>query len=284
MGRLDARKVKQVFESWLVESGYGENTVKVKLVYAKEFFDYVSGKADDMRDVGESAIRDFIAHIDKKKSEKTGKMYAARTKMSLYGVVKLVFRCLYVNELIVANPTRDIEYRPQGAKTVREILTIGEMSLFLDSIPVETKRDIVRRAVFELMYSSGLRVSEVEKLAADDIDFESRMLLIRQAKWKKDRVVPVSDVAMRFLALHLEGKPDKGGRVFSLKGAWINRLFKRMLKERGMYRRGCPLIRSGIALRHTFWRTGRTSGTFRSFSATSRSRPPACILTNCTRT
>ena len=61
---------------------------------------------------------------------------------------------------------------------------------------VKGRRD---RALFELMYSSGLRISEVVKLEVGDIDFEKRMLLVRQSKWSKDRVVPVSKVGMKFL-------------------------------------------------------------------------------------
>jgi site-specific recombinase XerD len=57
--------------------------------------------------------------------------------------------------------------------------------------------------MFELMYSSGLRSSEVVKLNRGDIELESRMAIIRDTKWSKDLVVPINEVAHAFLSLYL---------------------------------------------------------------------------------
>jgi site-specific recombinase XerD len=247
MRKLHVEKVKEVFKTWLIEAGYGEKTILTKLAYAKEFFDYVYGKADDFRDAGQKFIRDYLKHLDKTKSKKSGLPYAQRTRKGMFGVVKLIMKCLYVNELILVNPARDIEYRPCGEKRVREILSRKEMSEFLDKIPADNPYDLKKRAIFELMYSSALRLSEVSKLTVEDIDFENRMLLIRQAKWRKDRVVPVSLVAMKFLNLYLGTRRNKEEKVFNLKGARINVLFKKMLKKMGMYRKGL----SAHSIRHS---------------------------------
>jgi len=247
MGKLDTVKVKQIFKTWLIQSGYGEKTIRTKLAYAKEFFDYVHMKVEDFRDVSKETIREYLKHLEEKKSKQTGSLYAPRTRAGLFGIVKLIMKCLYVNELILVNPARNIEYHPRGMKRVRELLNHNEMSEFLDNIPMNKMYDLRKRAMFELIYSSALRVSEVSKLIVGDIDFENRMLLIRQAKWNKDRVVPVSDVAMKFLNMYLGVRTNKEERVFKVKGAWINKLFKKMLKKMGMYRKGL----SAHSIRHS---------------------------------
>jgi integrase/recombinase XerD len=247
VGKLDTVTVRNVFKAWLTDAGYNERTIRTKLAYAKDFLCFVSGKVGDFREAGKDIIIEYVKHLEGKRSERIGVCYASRTKAGMFGVVKLVFRCLYVSELILSNPARDVEYKPLGKKTIREILSASRIAEFLDGIKTDSARGLQRRAMFELMYSSALRVSEVSKLTVGDIDFESRMILIRQAKWEKDRVVPVSDVAMKFLAAYLAGRTNKDELVFPFKGGWINRLFKKLLRKAEMYRKGL----SAHSIRHS---------------------------------
>jgi integrase/recombinase XerD len=246
VGKLDTITVRNVFRAWLTDAGYNERTIRTKLAYLHDFLNFVSGKVGDFREAGKDIIIEYVKHLEEKKSERTGERYSERTKAGMFGVVKLLFRCLYVSELILANPARDVEYKPLGKKTVREILSARQIAEFLDGIKTDGARGLQRRAMFELMYSSALRVSEVSKLTVGDIDFESRMILIRQAKWEKDRVVPVSDVAVKFLGAYLAGRTNKDERVFPFNGGWINRLFKKLLRKAGMYRKGL----SAHSIRH----------------------------------
>jgi integrase/recombinase XerD len=244
MGKLGTEKVRKLFEKYLIEAGYKQNTIRTKKECVKHFFAWVEEKTaiDDMRDIDIEIIKQYVHYINKKVSEKTGRVYEVRTKKGLFGVVKLLFKCLYVNEKILKNPLQEYNFAPKGEGRKKEILTREEMGEFLDSIDTGNLLDLRDRTIFELMYSSGLRVSEVSGLDVSDIDFEARMLLIRQAKWGKDRVVPVSEVAMSFLKMYLPvRKRQKDNAVFTsvygrLGSAVINVRFKRRLKEAGLYR------------------------------------------------
>ena len=94
------------------------------------------------------------------------------------------------------------------------------------------------------MYSSALRVSEVSKLDIADLDFNERMVIVRGGKWGKDRVEPVSEVAIKFLKLYVSARQEASGPLFlsegrrRLGGAAINRRVKEHLKAQGIYRRG----------------------------------------------
>ena len=91
------------------------------------------------------------------------------------------------------------------------------------------------------MYSSGLRVSEVSKLNIGDIDFEENVLVVRNSKFNKDRVVPVSNVELTFLKKYLGRRNDKDHPVFigqngKLGSAAISKVFRIILKKKNIER------------------------------------------------
>jgi integrase/recombinase XerD len=252
MKKLTAAEVKSLFPVWLREAGYKESTIRNKMENAKHFFGYVERKIADFRDIGADCIKEFLKVVDSIVSERTGNRLGMRTKNQIFHTVRLVFKLLYLHELIVKNPALEIEYEAAGYKMQRPLLSEREMSRFLDSIDTGKGSGLRDRALFELLYSSGLRVSEATNLVIGDIDFETRLVLIRQSKWGKDRVVPISEVAAGFLAKYLSGRKKKDERVFigksgRMRGQTFNVLFKKRLSELGMYRKGM----SAHSIRHS---------------------------------
>jgi site-specific recombinase XerD len=237
---LDCETVKVIFLRYLTESGYKPGTVYTKMCYLKVFFAFLQSKKTDIdfRDLGRETLLSFMTHLNETVSERTGQPYSRRTKQACLSAVRLVFRCLYQEELILANPLQDVELRPQGVEHRRTIMTEEEMNAFLDGIDPESPFGLRDRSLFELLYSSGLRVSEASKLTVGDIDFNERMILIRESKWGKDRIVPVNETATAFLQKLLAGRENrKDARVFGgLSGGSINARFRKLLKERGMDR------------------------------------------------
>jgi integrase/recombinase XerD len=253
MKKLTVSKVKNVFSTWLKEAGYKDGTIMGKLGYAKHFFEYVEGRAADFRDIGVEIIREFLKQMEAEVSMRTERHLAARTKNQIFHTVRLIFKSLYLYDLIIKNPALEIEYNAVGYKKQRMILSEGEIAKFLDSIDINDGTGLRERAVFELLYSSGLRVSEAANLTIGDIDFEGRLILIRQAKWGKDRVVPVSEVAAGFLRKYIGGRRAKNEHVFlgktgrRMRGATFNRMFKKFLKRLKMYSEGL----SAHSIRHS---------------------------------
>jgi integrase/recombinase XerD len=84
----------------------------------------------------------------------------------------------------------------------RRELTEAEMQRFLDELDTTTAQGLRDRALFELVYAAGLRVSEVAGLKVSDVDFGRRIMRVR-GKGDKDRLVPISEVARDVLLLYL---------------------------------------------------------------------------------
>ncbi len=87
-------------------------------------------------------------------------------------------------------------------KKIPEFLFYDEMDALLNSIPLDNDEDIRNRAMFEIMYACGLRVSEVVSLRVDDIDLNDHVLRVI-GKGSKERIVPFYHEAGDFLKLYL---------------------------------------------------------------------------------
>jgi integrase/recombinase XerD len=179
-------------------------------------------------------------------NEYTGKPLAHSTLKHQYEAVKKLCSLLYRSGAIGENPAHGLEFRIPGEHRAfkRRPLSRGEITLFLENISADDQRGLRNRAFFELIYSSGLRMSEAVMLKVGNVDLKRRELVVR-GKYDRERVVPLSDVARDFLQRHLgERKNESDEYVFPgaagrLKSAHIrrtsmSRIFRELLEQCGI--------------------------------------------------
>jgi len=113
------------------------------------------------------------------------------------------------------------------------VLTEPEVEKFLDSIPVSTDLNIRDKAMFELLYSCGLRVSEIVGLKMSNIDLDQG-LIIFIGKGNKERITPIGNKAMAALKeyfSHARYKIERAREEY----VFLNR-FGRKLSRQGFYK------------------------------------------------
>ncbi len=108
------------------------------------------------------------------------------------------------------NPCEFID-RPKIMKSLPSTLSVNEVSNLLD-IPLNNKYDYRNKAMLELMYGCGLRVSELVSLTTRDIDMENDIIRCI-GKGSKERIVPINDYAKHYLKLYLDKR-----ELFLIKG------------------------------------------------------------------
>ena len=121
-----------------------------------------------------------------------------------------LFIFLLKTKKIDKNPCEFID-RPKLQKTLPDSLSFEEVSLILD-IPLITKFDYRNKAMLEILYGSGLRISEVLNLSLRDIDMENDVIRCF-GKGNKERIVPINDYEMYYLKLYLDKRS-----LFLIKG------------------------------------------------------------------
>lgn len=251
---LTPDKADALFAVSLQSQGYKENTIKVRRYFLTYFFTFLSEYTNitDIRDVIPEVIKEFCAYLDNYTGIRFKRPLKTASKTIIMCALRLFFRCLYLNEAILTNPADSVQYRPEGAKNKKKILSPEQINIFLDSIDTGSPRGMRNRALFELIYSSGLRAGEASRIRIKDIDYKERLILLRGGKFSKDRIVPVSIPAFTFLKFHIGTIKNKELYVFrgskgSLRPTSIAHLFRKYAKACGLYRPGLSVH----SLRHT---------------------------------
>ena len=147
--------------------------------------------------------------------------YLSDNSYSIYSVVRKISSIKsfynYLSDESIYEINLDIE-RPRFYKKLPHVLTIDEVDKLLD-IKLETPFDYRNKAMLELMYATGLRVSELINLTPLNIDLEQKLVRC-YGKGNKERIVPMGDTAVKYLKLYLDEYRD-----FLTKKTLCNNLF-----------------------------------------------------------
>lgn len=120
---------------------------------------------------------------------------------SLSGI-KSFFNFMLLNEMIETSPAEMVE-APKAGRPLPDTLTVEEINRLIGSIDPATKKGLRDRAILELLYSCGLRVTELCDLKIGDLFFGEGYIRVT-GKGDKQRLVPVSDIARDRIQLYLE--------------------------------------------------------------------------------
>ena len=203
----------------------------------------------DVRRVDASLLRRFLAQ---EKSRGLARTSLARVVAS----VRSLFRWLHRERHVPANPAAGLR-SPKKHRTLPAPLTRGEIDRLLGGPVGEGLLAARARAILEVLYSGGLRVSELTKLDLGDVDLETGVLRVR-GKGRKERLAFLGQPAQRSLERYLALRQtaavpsrtdavftNSQGRRFSVRG--VQRVVQKELDRHGLSGRGTP-----HTLRHSF--------------------------------
>lgn len=177
-------------EKELTTRRYSPRTIKAYLHYNEEFLKF-SGKSPS--EISNDDVKDHLFHLVEKKEVSTSTLNTAINALKFY-----------YGEVLKRKFVYEIK-RPKKDKRLPVVLSQEEVSRILSSVT-----NIKHRLILMLVYSSGLRVSEVVKLKLEDIDVERKLVHIKGAKGRKDRYTILSDTAMENLRIYMSAnKPEK---------------------------------------------------------------------------
>jgi integrase/recombinase XerD len=182
---------------------YTEKTQKAAQSAQTAFLNWIEERGYTLTEMSTMQLREYHGYLCRLRSKRSGELLAAKTIGDRFYQAKLLFSLLYRGEVIVTNPASALNLKASGRSSMqRRPLTSEEITRFLEQIDCSSGQGLKDRTLFELIYSSGLRVSEAAKLQVKDIDFERREIVVR-GKFDRDRVVPISKVAKAFLFYYL---------------------------------------------------------------------------------
>ncbi len=183
-----------------IEKGLSDNSVYAYTYDLKKFGEFLSSKDKDMMSATGDDIKQFL------KFEKTQKHNSSRTLARSLAAIRQFYNFISDTMGEVENPTNKIE-TPQVKKTLPDFLSIKEINKLNRSISESDIYELRDKALFELLYSCGLRISEAVKLLTHNVDFNNRYIRVI-GKGNKERLVPMGEEAVRLLNKYIkESRP-----------------------------------------------------------------------------
>ena len=148
-----------------------------------------------IEDASEKDCIDFI--LARAQEGVTGKTLAKDR-----AALRSFYRFLQLENIRADNPAEQLE-NPRREKTLPPVLSPKQVDTLLAAIPLDTPNGIRDRALFELIYSAGLRVSEAAALSLEDIFFNEQLIKV-SGKGGKERIVPFGAQAEQSLTVYLQ--------------------------------------------------------------------------------
>jgi integrase/recombinase XerD len=133
-----------------------------------------------------------------------GRPLAVRTQIGRLSYLRSFCRWMAKERYVLYNPASAIEMPKEPVTLPMEGFTLAEVEQVMATPDVKTPLGLRNRALLELLFSTGIRRSEITALDLYDLDAEHGVVTIRQGKGGKDRVVPVGERALAWLARYLE--------------------------------------------------------------------------------
>lgn len=231
------------FKNYLeLERNYSNNT---SLSYVKDvtlFSDFIK---KDLLLVDKKDIEKYIRSLNK--SSKT----ISHVISSLKSFYNYYMRMGNIN----SNPTDEID-RPKIEKKIPEFLTLEEISSLLN-FKVNNEFEARNKAILELLYSSGLRISELTSLELSNIDLDECLVRV-MGKGSKERIVPLGDYAIEALKEYIYfyrpmlNKNNSSYIFLNNRGGILSRQFIFKVIKEECIKKGIRKNVSPHTLRHTF--------------------------------
>jgi len=187
---------KKFLDKYLEYLHFERNMAAMTIIsYKKDlnsFFDYLEQKS--ITDVDRNIVRRYMGHL---KNSGLTKRSIARALSSL----KSFFRYLETHQLYNKNPVSLIHI-PKIEKYIPSFLTYNEIVEFLDNINGDTFLGVRNKALFELLYNTGARVSEIANLKIENISLKEQYIKVF-GKGRKERILPIGEIASSKLQVYL---------------------------------------------------------------------------------
>lgn len=187
--------IKEFIKYLQNEKRYPETTITSYQKDLDNYYGFIVLKKINYLAITKDEIRSYLKYLDQLKYSKT-------TISRILSTLRHFYQYLMINKIINVNMFKQIR-NPKKDKHLPNFLQSDELQKIFDSINLETPLGIRNRLIVELLYASGLRVSELTNLTLDNINISAKEIKVL-GKGSKERIVFFGDYAKKYLELYLE--------------------------------------------------------------------------------
>jgi integrase/recombinase XerD len=159
-----------------------------------QYLEFVN-KQYDVKEITNADVKLFISWVNELGMQ-------ASTQARVISGLKSFFNFMLLENVIVEDPTLLIEM-PRIAKKLPDTLSVEEINALIDAIDASKPEGLRNKAILEVLYGCGLRVSELVSLKISNLSLEEQYLKVI-GKGNKERIVPIGQTALKLLKIYLE--------------------------------------------------------------------------------
>lgn len=180
--------MERLYYSYLkLERNYSDNTCAAYLSDLARLEEYLEGEGTRLQDAEPRQLEAFIVSV-----HELG--VSARSQARILSGIKRFYHYLRLEGIVGNDPTADLE-TPAAGRKLPEVLTVEEIDAMSALAGDSTWIKLRNRAIVEVLYGSGLRVSELCDMQTRHVDFAEGLVIV-EGKGSKQRLVPLSDTAI----------------------------------------------------------------------------------------
>lgn len=233
-----------------LERNFSEHTIAGYLHDVGLLEDFAKERSIDILTLRESDLHEFLATL-------ADMGIGARSQARIISGIRGFYRYLMLEGRIESNPAELLD-SPKLTLHLPEVLSLDEINAMIQAIPREKEEALRNEAIIEVLYGSGMRVSELIGLRISHINFDEGFMLV-EGKGSKERFVPVSPRALQLIGLWLEQRSMMNVAPEDADILFLNRRGRRLTRVMIFYIVRDLAERAGIrrkvsphTLRHSF--------------------------------
>lgn len=212
----------------LIEKALSNNTISSYNSDLLQYFHYLNVKfnIEDVNLIKLEHINEFLAHLYDLNLK-------ANTVARKITAIKMFHKFLYINNYLNENVTAFIK-QPKLEKELPIVFSTEEIDLLLNTFDENDIYDYRNKTMVELMYSTGLRVSELVNLNVEDIHLSMGFLKCK-GKGNKERIIPIGEIALSLLENYLVNVREKFNLHYDKQALFLNRNGRRITRQAFWY-------------------------------------------------
>lgn len=233
-----------------LERGYSENTIEGYVHDTTLLMEFATARNIDFKELTETDLHEFLSTL-----HDLG--IGARSQARIIAGIRGFFKYLLLEHIIEDNPAEMLE-SPKTGQHLPEVLSIEEIDMMIASIPRDKEEALRNETIIEMLYGSGLRVSELIDIRISRINFEEGFIIV-EGKGSKERLVPISPRALDLIQewltqrLRLNIAPNASDFLFlNRRGRPLTRVMIFYIVKDLAERAGINRTVSPHTLRHSF--------------------------------
>jgi integrase/recombinase XerD len=194
----------QAHFDWMLVTGYSADTVRARRTALRRFIAWCEERGlRDPKDITKPILERYQRHLFYYRKV-DGRPMTLGTQFGCLAPLKTFFKWLAKENHIPYNPASEIALPKLPKHLPRVILSVQEIEAILREAEPTTPAGLRDRAMLETLYSTALRRTEMTGLALYDVDLTRRLVMVREGKGKKDRVVPIGARAAAWVDKYLQ--------------------------------------------------------------------------------